>query len=33
MKNTLKKYPQIKGYFQFPEFNPIQLACLPLIMD
>ena len=33
MRAALKQHPNLKGLFEFEEFNPIQQACLPLIMD
>jgi len=33
MKNIIKKYPTLDGYFEFPEFNKFQTQCLPRIMD
>ncbi len=33
MKATLKKYPELQGFFDFQQFNPIQTDCLPKIME
>jgi len=33
MQHLFKNYPEIKGFFPFPEFNPIQKACFHNIMD
>jgi len=33
MKSATKKYPELQGFFQFPDFNHIQKDCLPKIMN
>jgi hypothetical protein len=32
MRQAVKKHPELKGLFDFADFNPIQQSCLPLIM-
>lgn len=32
MEGVIKQHPQLRGLFDFQELNPIQKACLPLIM-
>lgn len=33
MKAICQRHPELKGYFDYFDFNPIQKACLPKIME